>query len=127
MGRPRPPLAAGIGCGPRGRSRPSPALRPARRARRGSRVPRARRRAVREIAELDDPVGEVIEGWTLENGLEIAKRRVPIGVVAVVYEARPNVTIDAASLCLKSGNAAVLRGSSSAESSNVFLAGLIAE
>jgi glutamate-5-semialdehyde dehydrogenase len=84
-------------------------------------------KGVREIADLDDPVGEVIEDWTLENGLEVAKKRVPIGVVAVVYEARPNVTIDAAALCLKSGNAAVLRGSSSAEGSNVFLAGLIAE
>jgi glutamate-5-semialdehyde dehydrogenase len=82
---------------------------------------------VREIAGLEDPVGEVIEGWTLDNGLEVAKKRVPIGVVAVVYEARPNVTIDAAALCLKSGNAAVLRGSSSAESSNAFLAGLIAD
>jgi len=84
-------------------------------------------RGVREIADLDDPVGEVIEGWTLENGLEVAKKRVPIGVVAVVYEARPNVTIDAAALCLKSGNAAVLRGSSSAEGSNASLAGLIAD
>jgi glutamate-5-semialdehyde dehydrogenase len=84
-------------------------------------------KGVREIKELDDPVGEVVEGWTLENGLEVAKKRAPIGVVAVVYEARPNVTIDAAALCLKSGNAAVLRGSSSAESSNAFLAGLIAE
>jgi glutamate-5-semialdehyde dehydrogenase len=84
-------------------------------------------KGVREIADLDDPVGEVVEGWTLENGLEVQKKRVPIGVVAVVYEARPNVTIDAAALCLKSGNAAVLRGSSSAESSNAFLAGLIAE
>ena len=82
---------------------------------------------VREIAGLEDPVGEVIEGWTLDNGLEVAKKRVPIGVVAVVYEARPNVTIDAAALCLKSGNAAVLRGSSSAESSNAFLVGLIAD
>jgi glutamate-5-semialdehyde dehydrogenase len=84
-------------------------------------------KGVREIADLDDPVGDVVEGWTLPNGLEVAKKRVPIGVVAVVYEARPNVTIDAAALCLKSGNAAVLRGSSSAESSNVFLAGLIAD
>ncbi len=84
-------------------------------------------KGVREIADLDDPVGEVIEDWTLENGLEVAKKRVPIGVVAVVYEARPNVTVDAAALCLKSGNAAVLRGSSSAESSNAFLAGLIGE
>jgi glutamate-5-semialdehyde dehydrogenase len=84
-------------------------------------------KGVREIADLDDPVGEVVEGWTLQNGLEVQKKRVPIGVVAVVYEARPNVTIDAAALCLKSGNAAVLRGSSSAEDSNAFLAGLIAE
>jgi glutamate-5-semialdehyde dehydrogenase len=84
-------------------------------------------KGVREITDLGDPVGEVVEGWTLENGLDVAKKRVPIGVVAVVYEARPNVTIDAAALCLKSGNAAVLRGSSSAESSNGFLAGLIAE
>jgi glutamate-5-semialdehyde dehydrogenase len=84
-------------------------------------------KGVREIADLEDPVGEVVEGWTLENGLEVAKKRVPIGVVAVVYEARPNVTVDAAALCLKSGNAAVLRGSSSAESSNGFLAGLIAD
>jgi glutamate-5-semialdehyde dehydrogenase len=84
-------------------------------------------KGVREIADLPDPVGEVVEGWTLENGLEVAKKRVPIGVVAVVYEARPNVTIDAAALCLKSGNAAVLRGSSSAESSNAFLAALLAD
>jgi glutamate-5-semialdehyde dehydrogenase len=82
---------------------------------------------VREIVDLDDPVGEVVEGWTLQNGLRVEKKRVPIGVVAVVYEARPNVTIDAAALCLKSGNAAVLRGSSSAESSNAYLAGLIAD
>jgi glutamate-5-semialdehyde dehydrogenase len=84
-------------------------------------------KGVREIADLDDPVGEVVESWTLANGLEVAKKRAPLGVVAVVYEARPNVTVDAAALCLKSGNAAVLRGSSSAESSNAFLAGLIAE
>jgi glutamate-5-semialdehyde dehydrogenase len=84
-------------------------------------------KGVREIADLEDPVGEVVEGWTLPNGLEVAKKRVPIGVVAVVYEARPNVTVDAAALCLKSGNAAVLRGSSSAESSNGFLATLIGD
>jgi glutamate-5-semialdehyde dehydrogenase len=84
-------------------------------------------KGVREIADLPDPVGEVVEGWTLPNGLDVKKKRVPIGVVAVVYEARPNVTIDAAALCLKSGNAAVLRGSSSAESSNAFLAGLLAD
>jgi glutamate-5-semialdehyde dehydrogenase len=84
-------------------------------------------KGVREIVELPDPVGEVVEGWTLGNGLDVKKRRVPLGVVAVVYEARPNVTIDAAALCLKSGNAAVLRGSSSAESSNAFLARLLAD
>jgi glutamate-5-semialdehyde dehydrogenase len=82
---------------------------------------------VREIAELEDPVGELVESWTLENGLRVRKERVPIGVVGIVYEARPNVTIDAAALCLKSGNAVVLRGSSSAETSNAFLAGLVRE
>ncbi|HEY2182117.1 MAG TPA: glutamate-5-semialdehyde dehydrogenase [Solirubrobacteraceae bacterium] len=78
--------------------------------------------AVRQIAALPDPVGEVIEGRRLANGLDVRKVRVPLGVVAVVYEARPNVTIDAAALCLKSGNAVVLRGSSSAEHSNAALA-----
>jgi glutamate-5-semialdehyde dehydrogenase len=78
--------------------------------------------AVRQIAALPDPVGEVIEGRRLANGLDVRKVRVPLGVVAVVYEARPNVTIDAAALCLKSGNAIVLRGSSSAEHSNAALA-----
>jgi glutamate-5-semialdehyde dehydrogenase len=82
---------------------------------------------VREIAGLEDPVGEVIESWTLQNGLDARKERVPLGVVAIVYEARPNVTIDAAALCLKSGNAAVLRGSSSAEASNGALAALVGE
>ena len=82
---------------------------------------------VREIAGLDDPVGELVEDWKLENGLRVRKERVPIGVVGIVYEARPNVTIDAAALCLKSGNAAVLRGSSSAETSNGALAALVAE
>ena len=82
---------------------------------------------VREIAALEDPVGEVVEGWTLRYGLEVSKRRVPIGVIGIAYEARPNVTVDAAALCLKSGNAAVLRGSSSAETSNAALAALISE
>jgi glutamate-5-semialdehyde dehydrogenase len=79
-------------------------------------------RAVRQIAALADPVGEVIDGQRLPNGLDVRKVRVPLGVVAVVYEARPNVTIDAAALCLKSGNAIVLRGSSSAAHSNAALA-----
>jgi glutamate-5-semialdehyde dehydrogenase len=76
---------------------------------------------VRTIAALPDPVGEVIDGWRLPNGLDVRKVRVPLGVVAVVYEARPNVTIDASSLCLKSGNAVVLRGSSAAVRSNAVL------
>jgi glutamate-5-semialdehyde dehydrogenase len=82
---------------------------------------------VREIAALGDPVGEVIDGRRLPNGLDVRKVRVPLGVVAVVYEARPNVTIDAAALCLKSGNAVVLRGSSSAAHSNAVLACVAAE
>src|SRR3954467_6908630 len=82
---------------------------------------------VRSIAALPDPVGEVIDGFRLPNGLDVRKVRVPLGVVAVVYEARPNVTIDAAALCLKSGNAVVLRGSSSAARSNEVLARVATE
>jgi glutamate-5-semialdehyde dehydrogenase len=82
---------------------------------------------VRDIAALPDPVGEVLDGGRLANGLAIRRIRVPLGVVGVVYEARPNVTIDAAALCLKSGNAIVLRGSSSAEHSNAVLAGIAQE
>lgn len=78
--------------------------------------------AVREVAALPDPVGEIVETRTLANGLTLRKVRVPLGVVAVVYEARPNVTIDATALCLKSGNAIVLRGSSLATHSNAVLA-----
>ena len=83
--------------------------------------------AVLQIAALPDPVGEVIDGRRLPNGLDVRKVRVPLGVVAVVYEARPNVTIDAAALCLKSGNAIVLRGSSSATHSNAALSQIAAE
>ena len=79
---------------------------------------------MRKIVALPDPVGEVIDGSRLPNGLDVRKVRVPLGVVAVVYEARPNVTIDAAALCLKSGNAIVLRGSSSAAHSNAVLAAI---
>jgi glutamate-5-semialdehyde dehydrogenase len=82
--------------------------------------------AVRAIAALPDPVGEVIDGSRLPNGLDVRKVRVPLGVIAVVYEARPNVTVDAAALCLKSGNAVVLRGSSSAAHSNAVLASIVA-
>src|SRR5829696_1443710 len=82
---------------------------------------------VREIVALPDPVGEVLDGFRLPNGLDVRKVRVPLGVVAVVYEARPNVTIDAAALALKSGNAVVLRGSSSATHSNEMLARVAVE
>jgi len=82
---------------------------------------------VREIVALPDPVGEVLDGFRLPNGLDVRKVRVPLGVVAVVYEARPNVTIDAAALALKSGNAIVLRGSSSAAHSNAVLASVASE
>lgn len=78
--------------------------------------------ALRDVAALPDPVGEVIRGYTLPNGLQVRQIRVPIGVVGMIYEARPNVTVDAAGLCLKSGNAALLRGSSSAMNSNRALA-----
>jgi len=84
-------------------------------------------KAVRQIVALGDPVGEVIDGHRLPNGLDVRKVRVPLGVVAVVYEARPNVTIDAAALCLKSGNAIVLRGSSSALHSNAAMARIASE
>jgi glutamate-5-semialdehyde dehydrogenase len=83
--------------------------------------------AVERIAALPDPVGEVVDGQRLPNGLDVRRVRVPLGVVAVVYEARPNVTIDAAALCLKSGNAIVLRGSSAAEHSNAVLASVAAK
>ncbi len=78
--------------------------------------------AVLDIRALADPVGETIDGHRLENGLDLRRVRVPLGVVAVVYEARPNVTIDCSALCLKSGNAIVLRGSSTAAHSNAVLA-----
>jgi glutamate-5-semialdehyde dehydrogenase len=83
--------------------------------------------AVRQIVALADPVGEVLDGHRLPNGLDIRRVRVPLGVVAVVYEARPNVTIDAAALCLKSGNAILLRGSSLAMHSNATLAQIASE
>ncbi len=77
---------------------------------------------VRTIAHLPDPVGEVIDGWKLPNGLNVSRRRVPLGVLAAVFESRPNVTIDIAALCLKSGNACVIRGGSEAIRSNTVLA-----
>ncbi len=82
---------------------------------------------VRAVAALEDPIGELIEERRLANGLELRKVRVPLGVVGVIYEARPNVTVDCAALMLKSGNATVLRGSSYAARSNAALAALVAE
>ncbi|MGH8901078.1 MAG: glutamate-5-semialdehyde dehydrogenase [Egibacteraceae bacterium] len=81
--------------------------------------------ALREIIRLPDPVGDVVRGYRLPNGLELRQVRVPLGVIAMIYEGRPNVTVDAASLALKSGNACVLRGSSMAIHSNTALAGLL--
>jgi glutamate-5-semialdehyde dehydrogenase len=80
---------------------------------------------VRDVVALPDPVGEVLRGSTLPNGLELRQIRVPLGVVGIIYEARPNVTVDAAALCLKSGNAVLLRGSSSAYASNTALVGIL--
>ncbi|MEZ5186600.1 MAG: glutamate-5-semialdehyde dehydrogenase [Candidatus Nanopelagicales bacterium] len=74
--------------------------------------------AARQVATLPDSVGDVVRGYTLPNGLKVQQVRVPLGVVAMIYEARPNVTVDAAVLCLKSGNASLLRGSASAANSN---------
>jgi glutamate-5-semialdehyde dehydrogenase len=82
---------------------------------------------LRQVAGLPDPVGEVTAGWVRPNGLRISQVRVPLGVVGVVYENRPNVTSDAAGLCLKSGNAAFLRGSSAAIDSNVAIAAALRE
>src|SRR4051794_2838781 len=77
---------------------------------------------LRTVAALPDPVGDVLDGWKRPNGLEITRVRVPLGVVAIIYENRPNVTSDAAGLCIKSGNAALLRGSGTALQSNLAIA-----
>jgi glutamate-5-semialdehyde dehydrogenase len=77
--------------------------------------------AVRKVIALRDPVGRVIDGWVLPNGLKLDKVRVPLGVICMIYESRPNVTTDAASLCLKSGNAVILRGGKEAINSNVAI------
>ncbi|PDM40994.1 MULTISPECIES: glutamate-5-semialdehyde dehydrogenase [unclassified Geobacillus] len=82
---------------------------------------------VRQVADLPDPIGEIVEEWTRPNGLRIQTIRVPLGVIGMVYEARPNVTVDAASLCLKTGNAVLLRGSSSALHSNKALVHVMKE
>jgi len=83
--------------------------------------------ALRELAGLPDPVGEVVRGSTLPNGLRLRQVRVPMGVVGMIYEARPNVTVDAAGLALKSGNAVILRGGSAAASSNAVIVAVLAE
>ncbi|MBF0722396.1 glutamate-5-semialdehyde dehydrogenase [Sanguibacter inulinus] len=83
--------------------------------------------ALRELASLPDPVGEVVRGSTLPNGLRLRQERVPMGVVGMIYEARPNVTVDAAGLALKSGNAVILRGGSAAASSNEVIVRVLAD
>ena len=82
---------------------------------------------LREVAALPDPVGETVEAWRRPNGLEIARVRVPLGVIGFIYESRPNVTADAAGLCVKSGNAVLLRGGSEAIESNAFIAAVLAK
>jgi len=84
-------------------------------------------RSAAEVADQPDPVGQVIAGWVRPNGLRIEKRRVPLGVVAIIYESRPDVTSDAAALCIKSGNACILRGGKESFRSNQAIGGVIAE
>jgi glutamate-5-semialdehyde dehydrogenase len=86
---------------------------------------RAMAAGLRGVAALADPVGEVVDGWVRPNGLRVSRMRVPLGVVGVIYENRPNVTSDAAGLCLKAGNAAFLRGSASALASNQAIVGIL--
>jgi glutamate-5-semialdehyde dehydrogenase len=88
---------------------------------------RAMADGLRNVAVLPDPVGEVVRGGVLPNGLELRQVRVPLGVVGIIYEARPNVTADAAGLCLKTGNAVLLRGSSTAQSSNAAIVDVLRE
>ncbi|MGZ4688517.1 MAG: glutamate-5-semialdehyde dehydrogenase [Acidimicrobiia bacterium] len=88
---------------------------------------RAMAAGLRQVAALPDPVGELLDGWRRPNGLEIQRVRVPLGVVAIIYENRPNVTSDAAGLCLKAGNAALLRGSGTALRTNLAVAGALRE
>src|SRR5437879_10286241 len=82
---------------------------------------------LREVAALPDPVGEVTKMWRRPNGMQVGRMRVPIGVIGIIYESRPNVTADAASLCLKSGNAVVLRGGSEAIQSNAAIVKVLSE
>lgn len=80
-----------------------------------------------EIAAFNDPVGEILEGWKHKNGMTIEKKRVPLGVIGIIYESRPNVTIDSAGLAIKSSNAVILRGSANAINSNIYLSRLFNE
>ncbi len=82
---------------------------------------------LREVAELEDPVGAITKSWTRPNGLQVSRMRIPLGVVGIIYESRPNVTIDAAGLCFKAGNAVILRGGSEAIHSNQALAKVVSE
>ncbi|HED04546.1 MAG TPA: glutamate-5-semialdehyde dehydrogenase [Candidatus Fraserbacteria bacterium] len=84
-------------------------------------------RGLEQVAELPDPVGKLSESWRRPNGLQVQRRRIPLGVIALIYEARPNVTADAAGLCLKSGNAVILRGGHEALRSNRAIVGLLQE
>jgi len=87
---------------------------------------RAMAQGVRQVATLPDPVGEMLNARTMPNGMRLAQMRVPVGVILMIYEARPNVTVDAAALCVKAGNATILRGGREARRSNAFLGGLLA-
>ncbi|MGK4063252.1 glutamate-5-semialdehyde dehydrogenase [Weissella paramesenteroides] len=82
---------------------------------------------VRQVANLPDPLGNIDRGWTTESGLEISQKRVPLGVVGIIYEARPNVTVDSAALCFKSGNAVILRGGKEALQTNIKIAAVVRE
>jgi len=88
---------------------------------------KAMAQAVREIAALKEPVGRVLDGWVTDNGLRIEKVSIPIGVIGIIYESRPNVTSDAAALCFKSGNVAILKGGKEAKQSNEAIAKIIQE
>ena len=81
--------------------------------------------SLRDVALLPDPVGEIVKLWRRPNGLLVGRMRIPIGVICIIYESRPNVTVDAFSLCFKSGNAVILKGGSEAFHSNRALFGLI--
>ncbi len=84
-------------------------------------------KGLREVAALPDPVGEILKMWRRPNGLQVGRMRIPLGVIAMIYEARPNVTADAAALCLKSGNAVILRGGSEALLSNRAIGRILRE